>query len=282
MNASPMPAPTQQGWSARLNLAFAARHTATILAVNRHSGPLRLQRPLYPEGTGVCHACILHPPGGVVGGDRLTVEVTVGDGANALVTTPGATKFYRSNGARASQRQRFTVADDASLEWFPQDNIFYPGTEAVTETRIELAAGARFIGWEVQCLGLPAAGAEFRAGRLSAGLKLFRSGRPLLLDRLEVSPNYGLHRPTGLRGQPVTAVFLATGADREMLAPLRALLPAPSARLTAAVTLMDDLLVARCIGESTFEARGWFQDLWSWLRPHLLGRRACPPRIWST
>ncbi len=268
------------GWQAGLRLGYTKRKDGvTILAENSHHGPLRVQQPLYPEG-GVCHTCILHPPGGVVGGDRLEVRLSVEPAAHVQVTTPGATKFYRSGGRVAGQHQALLVRG-GTLEWFPQDNIVFPGAEAEIVTEIRLSGEASFLGWEVLCLGLPSRGERFVSGSLTSRLALYRENRPLFLERLEVAGPEDLDSPAGLRGLPVTATMLATGVGEEHLPGLAERLPAQGQTL-AAMTLMDDLLVVRYLGSSTFEAREIFQDLWSRLRPQLLGRNACPPRIWST
>ncbi len=271
---------TADGWTARLDLEYAARQDRTVLVRNRHRGPLVVQRPLYPEKE-VCHTCILHPPGGVVGGDRLEIAVLAGAGANALLTTPGATKFYRSGGRRAVQNQHLHIDDGAVLEWFPQDNILFPGAEAVINTRIDLAHGARFMGWEILCLGLPVNGRRFAGGSLVTRLSLHRESRPLLLERLRIVEENDLDRCAGLRSFPVTATFIATNGTADMLSPLRELVTREEEALYG-VTLVDEVLVARYLGHSTFAAHELFMDIWSILRPEITGRGACAPRIWAT
>ncbi len=271
---------TAHGWTARLELEYTSRQERTVLVRNRHQGPLVVQRPLYPEGE-VCHTCILHPPGGVVGGDRLEIAVVAGTGAHALLTTPGATKFYRSGGRRAVQNQHLHIDDGALLEWFPQDNILFPGAEAVLDTRVDLAPSARFMGWEIICLGLPASSKRFTGGSLQTRLALYRDARPLLLDRLRVQAEQDLDRCIGLRGFPVSATFIATNGTTDMLPPLRELVP-PEEEALYGVTLIDELLVARYLGHSTFAAHKLFTDIWSVLRPKIADRCACAPRIWAT
>ena len=276
------PAPPRQagGWQARLHLDFALQGDRTLLVRNRHQGPLLVQRPLYPE-EGVCHGCILHPPGGVVGGDRLEIDVRVGEGAAALLTTPGAAKFYRSAGATAVQEQRLRIRDQGRLEWFPQETILFPGARAVLETRVELEQGASFMGWEILCLGLPASRARFDAGSLAAGLRISRNGRPLLLERLGIDSSRDPDRPAGLRGLPVCATLVATDCAAHHLPPLRALAAGLKDGL-AGVTLAGELLVVRYLGDSTMAARQLFQETWALLRPATCGRPPCPPRIWAT
>jgi len=269
-----------EGWQAHLALEFTSREAVTVLSGNRHTGPLRVQRPLYPEG-GVCHVCLLHPPGGVVGGDRLRLEVEVKSDAAALITTPGATKFYRSGGARAIQENRLSIERNGWLEWLPQESIVYPDADAGIATRVNLAEGAGFMGWEVVCIGLPACGRPFTAGRLETRLEIQRGGRPIFKDRLMVADETDIRRPAGLRGCSVSATFVATGGNPEMLPPLRRIVNADPKRL-AGITLMEDLLVARYIGNTSSEAKRLFQEIWTWLRPHLSGRPACAPRIWDT
>lgn len=268
------------GWQASLQMAFEQRNQRTVLSKNRHAGPLRLQRPFYPE-KDVCHAYILHPPGGIVGGDRLEIAAQVAAGASALLTTPGATKFYRSNDHCAEQENVLQVATDGHLEWFPQETIFYPGARASANTRFELEEGAGLMGWEILCIGLPACGKPFNAGKLQTALHINRSNKPIFIDRLRVTNHHDMARPTGLRGHSVTATFVATGGEALMLAPLREILDAQKEGFSG-ITLLDDLLVARYLGDASAQAKELFRKLWAWLRPHLFGRPSCPPRIWET
>jgi len=268
---------TREGWHASLQLAFAPQVARTALVHRQQRGPLAVQRPFYPEGD-TCHLYLLHPPGGVVGGDKLDISAETAAGARALVTTPGATKFYLSAGTTAHQNQHLRVAADSALEWFPQENIFFPGAIARLDTRIALDADARFIGWEIQCLGRPVIDESFEAGDLDLRYRVERDGRLLLMERLGVSPETR-RGASGLRGLPVTATLVATPADIAGLEMARALIDETT---SAAATLLDDLLVVRYLGDSTEQCRRLFIAIWAAIRPAIIGRAPCPPRIWST
>ncbi len=271
---------TGQGWTARLELEYGRRDERTVLVRNHHRGPLVVQKPLYPEDE-VCHTCLLHPPAGVVGGDILDIHVVAGKGSKALVTTPGATKFYRSQGKEAQQKQQLTVKEDAGLEWFPQDSILFPGSHARIQTRIDLADSARFIGWEVLCLGLPVNKQRLVSGSLQSVLTLYREGIPVILDRLMVQDERDLESCVGLRGFPVTATLVAT-CEQEQLLPLLRERQMQEPDSLYGVTLIDGFIVVRYLGYSTFAARALLTELWKILRPPVMGRAACLPRIWRT
>ncbi len=265
------------GWQAELEIGFESVRKRTALTHRRQRGPLAVQRPFYPEG-GACHLYLLHPPGGVVGGDSLRIRARVAKGAHALLTTPGATKFYRSAGEAARQVQHLHVGPDARLEWLPQENIFFPGAIAGLETRIALSAGARFIGWEIQCLGRPVIEERFESGFAEFHLNVASDGRPLLLDRLRITPD-SLRGAAGLRGLPVTATVLASPAGQTELERVReSLAETPN----AGATLLDTLLVVRYLGSSTEQCRGLFTRVWATIRPSVIGCAPCPPRIWFT
>lgn len=268
------------GWRARLEIAIAPRAGRSRVVDTRRIGPLTIQRPFHPEGAP-CHLYLLHPPGGVVGGDRLELEIRVASGAHALVTAPGATKFYRSAGPLGLQTQRLLVAAGGVLEWFPHENIFFPGASCRLNTQVELSGDARFIGWEISCLGRPAIGERFGEGRAEIAMSLSRDERPVLTDRLRVAGMSRLDGPAGLRGFPVCATFVATGARADALDAARHRL-SKAAAYPVGATLIDDLLVVRALAPEVEPVSRLFRRLWSDLRPGLLGLDASMPRIWAT
>jgi urease accessory protein len=283
------------GWQAAIDLGFAAEGGTTHLARRAHRGPLVVQRPFRPEGPGVCHVYLLHPPGGLVGGDELRVDVDVAAGAHALVTTPAAGKIYRTNGAAVRQTQRLTVAGRATLEWLPQEAILYDGARATLETRVELQGDARFIGIDAVCFGLPARRAPFERGRCRQMLELRRDGRPLLVERGCYDPGSGVMSARwGLGGATVLALLVAAPApDAATVEGVRALAATGATSTTsttttggdiAAVTVIGDgdVLVARHVGGDAERARAFLHAAWRLVRPPLLGRAAVPPRVWAT
>ncbi|PCJ31160.1 MAG: urease accessory protein [Gammaproteobacteria bacterium] len=266
-------------WLAQLDLGFSYRRDKTVLSTKSQRGPLTVQRAFYPEGD-VCHLYILHPPGGVVGGDSLTINTTVKANASALLTTPGATKFYRSQGETAYQNQSLTVAENASLEWLPQENIYFSGAQVQMRTDIDLADNASLIAWETHCFGMPTNNEAFAEGTLCLDFFLKRNGIPLLMEKMQVNADR-VSSVTGLRGHSVMGLLVATAADNDVLDKVRELLIDDDGHLISA-TLIDECLVVRYLGCSTASCRQLFILIWQRIRPFVLDREACLPRIWAT
>ncbi|MCB1752286.1 MAG: urease accessory protein UreD [Gammaproteobacteria bacterium] len=266
-------------WCAKLRLGFRKSPGRTQLTERARQGPLAVQKALYPEGE-LCHIYLLHPPGGVAGGDHLDIRASVARDASALVTTPGATKFYRSADPWAYQHHALEVTD-GSLEWLPQENIIFPGAKVALSTAIDLSANAIFIGWEIHCLGRPAVAECFDRGEAIFSFRLRRNGQPLLYERLRISNEKALHSAAGLRGNPVIGTLCATLEDS---------LPMESIRqeflsrqpMQLGITQVDGLFIARYLGDSTEQARYLFTEIWKMLRPVVLNRPPCAPRIWNT
>lgn len=268
-----------KGWLADLKLGFTATAERTLLSKRERQGPLTVQRPFYPEGK-VCHVYLLHPPGGVVGGDKLHIDINVSENCSALITTPGATKFYRSAGEQARQIQGLKLDHDACLEWFPQENIFFPGAHVQLVTRIDVTDCARAAIWEINCFGRPSINEAFSEGSVDSRFELWRDGKPLLLERLRVDEQHR-HYLSGLQSKPVNATLIMTQADASALATARTFLINDNDQNSAA-TLIDDLLVVRYLGASTEAARNLFIAIWSGLRQAIIGQAANVPRIWNT
>ncbi|WP_020560888.1 urease accessory protein UreD [Thiofilum flexile] len=267
------------GWEARLALTFTQQQHKTVLSQREQRGPLALQRPFYPEG-GVCHGYILHPPGGVVGGDQLTIAVQVQPEAHALLTTPGATKFYRSAGLHAHQQQLFDI-NSGTLEWLPQESIYFPHTLSTISTDIHLQGNARFIGLEVHCLGRPASHERFDAGQVTISLRLHRDGKFLVMDKQRIHQLADLESSAGLRSNPVFATLIATPCNTETLEAVQNLCLNLADGLAGA-TLMREVLIVRYLGQHTATAHQLGRSIWALIRPQIIGKTATPPRIWST
>jgi urease accessory protein len=283
--ASPLPAVRAEpaGWSAELELGFEQVAGRTALVRNRHRGPLAVQRAFYPEPGGLAHVYLLHPPGGIVAGDQLTVRADLARGARALITTPAASKFYRSDGRVAVQRQVLCVAPEASLEWLPQETIVFGGAQVQTDTRVELAPGATFCGWDVVCLGRPASGDHFVTGKLRQAFEIWQGERPLWIERSEFDAQAPVrHALWGLGGQRVFGTFVCTGQSAAGVAAARAALGDAEPGEIFSVSQLRAAIVCRYLGSSTERARHVFGQAWATLRPLLFGRSASAPRIWLT
>ncbi|ABY98832.1 TPA: urease accessory protein UreD [Pseudomonas putida] len=263
------------GWSAHLQLRFVQRGDVTRLGAWKHFGPLLVQRPFYPEGSP-CHVYVLHPPGGIVAGDRLELNIHLEPGSHALLTMPGASKFYRSIGPTARLTQRFHLAAGSTLEWLPQDSIFFSGARASLASRFSLEPGARLLAWETLCLGRPVMHERFDHGTLDSLLHIELPDEVGLHERLRIA---GGHLDK-LGGHPLLATFCAAPADQAVLEQVRSLLD--ELGNPAGATLLGSLLVIRLLDHDNQHLQRTLQRLWHVLRPAILGLPACPPRIWAT
>ncbi len=264
------------GWLGRLTLGFERRNGRTLLATRRHQGPFTVQRAFYPE-EDYPQVYLLHPPGGVVGGDRLELSVDMGIGSHALLTMPGATKFYRSAGAQAGLKQVFTLADDSILEWLPQGNIFFPGAKVLMDSEFTLHSGARLLGFETLCFGRPVMDEGFELGQLNSRLRINLPHSPGLSERLRI-----VDGDLGKLGNyPLNATFFAAPASDDMLNAVREILSEANSP-AAGASLVDQVLVARLLDDDNQRLQTLLHRIWLRLRPMMLGREAVIPRIWST
>ncbi|MDO8412634.1 MAG: urease accessory protein UreD [Gallionellaceae bacterium] len=273
----------RHGWQANLALRFDHMNGRSMLAARSHDGPLVVQKTLYPEGAKICHAVIVHPPGGIAGGDSLSLKTAMRPAAHALLTTPGAGKWYKANGLTASQSLAFTLAEHAVLEWLPQETIIFDEAEALLTTHVELANDACYAGWEIICLGRQAAGEKFTSGRLRQRTQIFRDELPIWGEFADLRGNDKLLiSPVGLNGCTVAATFLiAAGVTPpDVLQACRAIRPQDQA--IAGVTALPEIFAARYLGHNAHHARYYFEALWAILRPWYAGQPARRPRIWNT
>jgi len=275
--------PAQLGsWRAHLALEFERRAARTVLAARRHDGPLVVQKTLHPEGDEVCHAIIVHPPGGLAGGDELRLDARLEASAHVLLTTPGAGKWYRSAGPAARQSIQFAAAPGACLEWLPQENIIFAGARAELRTVVRLSGDASYVGWEITCLGRSGSGESFVTGSYRARTVIERNNRPLWLENARLDGGgAALQAAAVLAGRPVVGTLLAV-SDKLNAASLVLCRSVQPATGDGAVTLLPGIIVARYLGGSSEAAKRYFVKLWQFVRPVVAGRAAVAPRIWQT
>jgi urease accessory protein len=275
------------GWHGHLQLHY-RRDGDTTTALDRHHGPLRVLQRLYPEGPGICHHVLVHPPGGIVGGDTLDIDLHLAAGSHAVITSPGASRFYRSAGEPAVQTLRARIDDGARLEWLPLETIAHSGCLGENRLSFELAPLAQMMGWDVLALGLPASGQGFDQGRFTQRIEL--PGRWLERGVIDARDRHLLDSPVGLAGHSVMGtLWFASGspwADESREALIDAARGAVSEHAlarTAGVTAPNDAtLVLRVLADRVeplmkllVQVRGvWRATAWS--------LDAQPPRIWRT
>jgi urease accessory protein len=282
-------------WLGHLNLDYRLDGERTI-ALDRHDGPLRVLQRLYPEGPRICHHVLVHPPGGIAGGDELNVHAQLGAGTHALITTPGATRFYKSAGPMAVQRLVAQVGDGARLEWLPLETIAYRGCRAENAMRFELAPTAEMMGWDVLALGLPAAAEAFDSAEHAQGEFTQQIELPgIWLERgcVKASDRLLLDSPLGWAGLRVSGtLWLATGApmsrDRReaLLNEARRLIddvdPALGAVHAGATSVHEQTVVVRVLAERVEPLMNLLTAIRGAWRTVAWQLDACPPRIWRT
>lgn len=272
-------------WHAHLRLGLQQRGVKTVLATTRHIGPLRVQRPFYPEADGCCHVYLLHPPGGMVIGDSLQIDADIGADAGALLTTPSAGKIYGAQGSRLRQQQKINlkIQNGACLEWLPQETIVFDGANGNLQTVVCLTGSATFFGWDIVRLGRTASGEKFTRGQCKQIIEVWRDNQPLFIERNKfIAGSELMQAAWGMRNANTTGTLLATvKLQREKIDQLVAGLNSTANNLWG-LTQKGEVFIARYLGDSASVCRKGFEYLWREIRPDLNGKQAVKPRIWNT
>lgn len=274
------------GWQAKLTLDYSVEAQRCV-ARHVHEGPLRVLKALYPEGDRVCHHVLVHPPAGLVGGDELQINLHLQSGAHALITTPGATRFYGSDGLTAKQQVQAHVAQDATLEWLPLEALAYNRCQAHNQAVFHLAHGSRLIAWDVTALGLPHANQPFVQGQFQQHLEI--AGTWLERGLIDAKDQRLLHSPLGLNGHTcVSTLVFAQGhamADplrEQVVAMARELCESHPLRWLSGVSSPDErVVVVRVLSAQVENAMALLRSIWLQWRQQCWQLPAVMPRIWA-
>ena len=274
------------GWQAKLKVDYSVENQRCV-ARHEHQGPLRILKSLYPEGDQVCHNILVHPPSGLVGGDELLIDIRLQTAAHALITTPGATRFYGSDAKTARQQVHAHLHANASLEWLPLEALAYSGCQAHNQAVFHMDAGSRLMAWDVTALGLPHADQPFVTGEFQQHLEI--AGVWLERGLIEARDHRLLRSPLGLNGHSCqsTLVFAQgtamSDAMREQVITLaREICEAHPLRLQAGVTSPDArVVVVRVLSAQVENAMDLLRAVWLQWRHHCWQLPAVAPRIWA-
>ncbi len=271
-------------WRGTIVLTYAHTNGTTRLTHTQAQAPLKIQRPHYPEGPGICYSTIVHTAGGMVGGDELTQNIHLQPHSQVFLTTPAATKVYRSIGETCTQTTTIDLDANAYLEWFPQETIVFNAAQYHQTLRINLAPGAVVLLWDITRFGRTARGEAFDSGNWRSDVEVWQGDRPLLIDwqALPGSPEI-IASPHGLHGLPVVGTLALVGEDLDQAAmgDLRGVLSQtdiPAVHLGLTQSLNG--FVCRYRGDSSQGARRAFMALWQILRRSRFGSVPPLPRVW--
>jgi urease accessory protein len=287
---------SRSGWHGHLQLTYRYNRAKTQAIEHQGIAPLKVQRSFYPEGEAICHNPILHTAGGIVGGDRLQIEIELQPKSRAVITTAAAGKIYGSNGTAASQQIVQNIGDNACLEWLPQETIIFNGAIFEQHLQVHLAETASWLGWEINRFGRTARGERFTHGEWKSATAVYRQGKPIWIDRQLLSGNEMIDRPNSLAGYPIVGSLAWIGAgaivptttprdlqdrsiSKAIVMEARSLFSGEPSKI--GVTRLTEGLLCRYRGDSTTEVRQWFTAVWHLLRHSFLQSSPIHPRVWQ-
>jgi urease accessory protein len=238
----PHRSPARVGRDGTLSLRVERRGAATVLAASRFTLPLQVLTPLALDGAALV-VSMLNPTGAVLAGDRLRIDVEAEAGAHVLLTTPSATKVYRSDGPVAEQDVTLTVGAGAIVEWVPDHTIPFEGAAFRQRLQARVGPDATFLAVDAFAAGRVARGERWRFRRLDSALEVADDAGWIVYDRFTLS---GEGEWAGL-GYAEGAAYFAT---------IVAVTPAPVDDLVAAVRGAGELLDGARVGVGRLRRRG--------------------------
>jgi urease accessory protein len=273
-----------KAWEGTVVLHYDLAGDKTRLAKVWHQAPLKVQRPLYPEAKGICHTILIHTAGGMVGGDRLIYRLTLARQTHAVVTTAAASKIYCAQDKTTEQVIEIDIAENAYLEWLPQETILFNQARFKQTLKVNLGPKAAWLGWDIYRFGRTARGERFVVGEWRSHTEVWQAGVPLWIDRQWLPASQQMiDHPHGLNQCPVvgTLAWIGQEVDRDFVQQLRDLWTQLGLEGEIGVTRVQQGLICRYRGQSTSEVRQWFTQVWNHVRSYALGQPACPVRVWQ-
>jgi urease accessory protein len=269
------------GWQGHLQLVYGYNHAKTQAIQHQGTAPLKVQRSFYPEAESICHNTILHTAGGVVGGDRLQIDIDLQPNSRAVITTAAAGKIYGSKGTPATQSIVQNIGENACLEWLPQETIVFNQAIFHQHLQVNLAATASWLGWEINRFGRTARGERFTQGEWKSATEVYREGKPIWIDRQLLCGDAMVDNPHSLAGHSIVGSLAWIGMEvsKDLVVEARSIFAGEPSKI--GVTRLTEGLLCRYRGDSTTEVRQWFTAVWHLLRHSFLHSPPIHLRVWQ-
>jgi len=246
--------------------------------------PLRI---LFPE-TGAeepLTATVVTTSGGLVGGDRLDIEISAGAQTSSRMMPQAAEKIYRSIGSNTSIHVALHAAEDSWLEWLPQETILFDQSRLRRRTTVRLQSNARALCGEMLVFGRTAMGESMQQGLLRDAWEVYRNERLIWADALQLDEKLDsiFASPGGFGGARAAACAIYAALDAaEQEAFARELIAACDAsELHVAVSRIGEVLVVRWLGQNSRVLRHAYGQFWAAFRHQLTGLPPIMPRLWQ-
>jgi urease accessory protein len=244
---------------ARLVLARSARGTHIADLFER--SPIRIMFPGI-RGAPVEEAVVVNTAGGIAGGDRLEISVTVLADASVTVTSQAAERVYRALSEPALIDTRLKLRQGAQLAWLPQETIVYNGARMRRNTEVEISAGAEMLALEWLVLGRAAHGEEMLGGQIIDGWQVKLDGRLIWADRFRATDDVfpRLRSPALLADFKAIATLIYFGPDAEAWVQfIRAL--APQLPCHCVTTMVSRLMIVRLAARDAAELKAGLREI---------------------
>jgi urease accessory protein len=171
-----------------LALEFVRQGGRTVFGRTSCRTPWHLLPPIYLDESGSAYTILVNPSGGLVGGDQLAIDLSIGTGAHALISTPSANRVYRSLSQEAVQEVRISVAKEGILEWMPEHTIPFAGSRFRQNIDVRLGAGATLVLWDAVASGRIAHGERWRFTSLNNSIRVTMPSQATIREHYALAP----------------------------------------------------------------------------------------------
>lgn len=277
----PAPHPRAIEVKGAAKISFVHKDGASRLSDLYYRDPLKVLFPRNYQDDIPC-ATLLTTGGGLFGGDHYDVDISLATNAEALVTAQAAEKVYRSSGPDCTLNINLNVADNAVLEWLPQDTIIFNNARFRRTTRISMAPSAKVLAGEIIVLGRLASGEDITDGLIRDAWDIYQDGSLIWSDALHLEDDIQqcLTHPAGFGGARALAslVFKSPTAESHLEEARHLLGDFPQVKSGA--SLVNGVLVCRWLSPDPLCLRKAYGTFWAQFRNLALGRAATLPRLW--